>query len=209
MFCIYKEWKPVKRFVYISLSSLFLLLNLYGCGIDDNTSSQNSSYDYRRFLSDYRCEDADPYYQKLIRNKDYQTAIAYVCKSYRLSSTDKNIYAKPKHTTGYAYTHSITNNITIGIKAFKHASCKEPYDGWLAAIVGHEIIHTTQSRIERYRGAMLDSRLNAQLELSAWGYMWANARRFKLTSKMKIEVDSQIEAYKKESIKSDRTAPAD
>jgi hypothetical protein len=148
------------------------------------------------FETSFKCDDTSPAYVAAVRSGDYQGAVRLVCQAFSLPCDGHSFDPDMSLTTDIAYTNALTDQITLGVKAFTYEYCDKPHDGWLAAVVGHEILHTTQSRWDRYWAAKLGlTAATARLELPAWQYMWDRRDQFHLTTRMRIDIDSQISAY--------------
>lgn len=182
--------------------SIFVCLLFSACGNEiTNIASSVLKYNINSnsFMSKYTCKDVYPEYSYYINKKDYNQALQFVCKTYNLKCSDYRIHININNMRGYASTHLWTNIITLNYKAFHYPYCftdNQAYDGWLAAIIAHEMVHVNQNWRERFNAIILnDKRIDALLELEAWEYMWQNADKFRLTTRMKIEIDTTIDEY--------------
>jgi hypothetical protein len=178
----------------ISLAVIALTFNLVSCGQDESKLFQDNIEDYK---TKFTCADSSDDFAALVNQKKYDAAIKLTCSRFSLNCDLSKISFKTSGS-GYAYTNALSNKVTVLPKAFHYQQCPKPHEGWFAAVLGHEIVHTKQSKWDRWRGAKFDKKLNAKLEIEGWKYMWQMRDRFKLNTAMRIQIGSEIEAYKKE-----------
>lgn len=137
-------------------------------------------------------------FQNLVFQKKYSQALKLVCRLYAIDCKKVKIVKPEDLEEAYAVTANYTNTISISESAFDYNGI--PHDGWLAAIIGHENIHQSQSMyVRQVAGVQIRFLKNdyweALLEYEAWTHMYIHSKKYKLTQDMIDEIKYNMDDF--------------
>lgn len=139
-------------------------------------------------------------FQKLVEERDFEGALDLVCKnkSYKLKCNKISLDIRDEdYSTGnYAITDKF-GYITVYESAFSFMG--NASEGWLAAIIGHEMVHVKQGYFA-LTGAYVkslwgDMSAHAALEVEGWGHMKDLKERYGLSCSMILTIETNLISY--------------
>lgn len=144
-------------------------------------------------------------YDQLVNRGEYSAAANYVIQRYGFAKNlrfgenlaiwdrlPEYIYSMtlPVGLIGIKPVHNL---VVISKDSFLYDG--KPSEGWLAALLGHELVHRGQPIVVRSTGN-INEYWQAVSEFPAWFWMLNNAERLHLTEDQLAEVRAEVRSYR-------------